>query len=278
MSSLEEIKRYILYLRNECNLEVTLHPTKKENLIIPSELISFNIHYNSYCVFVKSFPDALRHCIKRQGQVFDKCSSGSYCGVCYAGAKEFIYPIKRADEIVGFISVGGYRSENAESYIHRASEKYSIPEQQLKALYPSLKAEMPEKEYIDTLIAPLASMIELAYLKSPQDDDEEDRLDKILRYIKRHHTESITLESISRRFACSRSYLSHNLTKRLGVSFREYLTELRLQDAKSLLENSNLNVTEIALSVGFSDSNYFTNVFKKHLGISPLAYRKQKKN
>ena len=49
----------------------------------------------------------------------------------------------------------------------------------------------------------------------------------------------------------------------------------RIEDAKTLLENTKLSVTEISYSVGFADSNYFSNIFKKSVGLSPLAYRKK---
>lgn len=49
---------------------------------------------------------------------------------------------------------------------------------------------------------------------------------------------------------------------------------IRLNAAKSLLSNSHLSITEIAYSAGFTDSNYFSNVFKANTGISPREYRK----
>ena len=63
-------------------------------------------------------------------------------------------------------------------------------------------------------------------------------------------------------------------TRKTGQSFREYLVSVRLKAAKSLLCHSRLSITEIAFSVGFSDSNYFSNVFKAKEGITPGKYRK----
>ena len=63
----------------------------------------------------------------------------------------------------------------------------------------------------------------------------------------------------------------------MGVTLKEYLNVLRIEGAKQLLHSSELNITEIAFSIGFSDGNYFTNVLKKHTGISPSAYRKRVK-
>ena len=142
--------------------------------------------------------------------------------------------------------------------------------------YSSLKCDTPTKERVDTLILPLCNMLELAYIKAEADViADSDPIEDVLRYIKRNHTQKIALEDVCKHFGYSRSYISHVFKKRIGQSFREYLTKLRLDDAASLLKYSNLTITEIALSVGFSDSTYFSNVFKTKVGISPSAYRKK---
>lgn len=270
-----DIKRYILYLKRECGLYVTLHPFGNESVITHSELITFNIHDNPYCVYVKTFEEAHNHCVERQDRIIAKCAEGSFCGSCYAGVKEYVYPITSGSEVVGFISVSGFKTENFSSFLQRASERYTIPIDSLREVYSELSAECPLKEDVDTLIMPLCSMLELAYLKNQgKSGGEEETIDGIIRYVKQHHTQNITLEDVCERFFCSRSFIGHNFKNKTGKSFREYLTEMRLEDAVELLRYSKLNVTEIALSVGFGDSAYFSNVFKRRYGVSPSEYRK----
>ena len=276
MYNIENIKNYILFLKRECGLYITLHPHDNESIITSSELITFNIHDNPYCVFVKSFDGVWQHCVERQDKVREKCKCGSFCGSCFAGVREYVYPLWHKNELLGFISVSGYKSENSESYMQRVSKKYHIPQKDITAAYSLLKHELPSKEWIDTLILPLCNMLELAYIKTENNTTAvPDPITDILRYIKRYHSQRITLDDICKHFGCSRSYVSHLFKKSVGKGFREYLTELRIEDAKSLLEYSNLTVTEIALSVGFGDSTYFSNVFKNKIGISPSAYRKK---
>ena len=276
MYNVENIKNYILFLKRECGLCITLHPHGNESVITSSELITFNIHDNPYCVFVKSIDGMWQHCIEKQGKVNEKCKNGSFCGSCFAGVWEFVYPIKREDEYMGFISVSGYKSDKAESYISRVAREYNISRQKLAVAYSALKGNIPKKEWVDTLILPLCNMLELAYIKNEKNVvSETDSITDILQYIKRYHSQSITLDDICEHFECSRSYVSHLFKRSVGKSFREYLTGLRIEDAKSLLKYSNLSVTEIALSVGFGDSTYFSNVFKTNVGISPSAYRKK---
>ena len=270
---INDIKNYILFLKKDCGLAVTLHPIENEYLISGSELILFNVHENPHCTYVKSFSKAFEHCIKRQKKITKKCETGSFCGTCYAGVKEYIYPIYDSDSIVGFISVSGYRNENYSSYIEKCSSEFNISLESLQKTILSLKKEMPDKIYVDTLLNPLIRMLELAYTKLSNIKQTKNKIDEIVRYVNRHYQENITLGQICALFALSRSSISHTFKKEVGISFREYLINIRLRSATSLLIYSNLSISEIAYSVGFNDSNYFSNTFKKHFGQSPRKYK-----
>ncbi len=117
-------------------------------------------------------------------------------------------------------------------------------------------------------------MLELAYIKTPESEDTSDLYLKVKGYLKKHHTEKITSEDICEKFFCSRSYLSHTFKSKSGMSIREYINRLRIDDAKNLLTYSSLNITEIATAVGFTDSNYFSKTFKNLTGTAPAKYRK----
>jgi AraC-like DNA-binding protein len=71
-----------------------------------------------------------------------------------------------------------------------------------------------------------------------------------------------------------RSTLSRIFRKKKGISPGAYLISVRIQKALSLLKDTSFNVSEIAFMTGFSDPNYFSKVFKKNIGISPLQFRK----
>lgn len=275
MNTITEIKNYILFLKEKCKLEITLHTYENEHFISSCELIAFNIHGNPHCIYIKTFPNAFRHCVKRQSKIKDKCKSGSFCGTCYAGVFEYVYPIYDGISQVGFICVSGYRNDNCNSYIERASKEYSIPIKSLRKTSLNLKSNIPDKDYIDTLITPLLRMLELAYTKSNCNISNVNYVDRVIKYINRHYAENITLQHICTELSCSRSSISHNFKKITGKGFREYLNSVRLESAKSLLQHTKLSIIEISYAVGFNDSNYFSYIFKSHTGMSPCAYRKK---
>ncbi|VGO17889.1 HTH-type transcriptional activator RhaR [Pontiella desulfatans] len=84
------------------------------------------------------------------------------------------------------------------------------------------------------------------------------------------------LEDLLKIAHMSRSNLMRVFRKATGQTPIEYLVRLRIQRAMEMLRNSDLSVTEIALEVGFNDSNYFTRQFRRILGESPRSFRQGK--
>ncbi len=273
---LKIIQNYILYLIKECSLSVTLHPISDESLITGSALMNFNIHDTPYCSYIKSLPDGHLRCLSQQKKAHRKCcrENGSFCGICYAGVREYVYPLSDGKDIIGFISVSGYASDDTDGYISFVAEHFDRSPDSVAAEYKKLKAKMPDKDRIDTLILPLCKMLELAYLKEEKEAEPISLCEKVCRYIQRHYSIDLTTDMVCKKFSCSKSYFSHSFKGYTGKSFREYLTDIRLNYAKRLLLHSDLSVTQISFSVGFNDSNYFSNVFKQKVGVPPLAYRK----
>ncbi|WP_148244631.1 helix-turn-helix transcriptional regulator [Enterobacter asburiae] len=94
-------------------------------------------------------------------------------------------------------------------------------------------------------------------------------------YIEENHASSLTRESVAQAFYISPNYLSHLFQKVGSVGFNEYLTQTRLEHARQLLKGYDLKIKDIAASCGFSDSNYFCRLFRKHTERSPSEYRRQ---
>jgi YesN/AraC family two-component response regulator len=99
---------------------------------------------------------------------------------------------------------------------------------------------------------------------------------KAMAYIHEHYSEPVGREDIARYVGVSEGYLSRSFVLETGLSLIHYLTRYRIQQAKQALASSHKSVTEIAMETGFSDSNYFSRVFRQEVGVSPLAYRHKK--
>ncbi|KEZ89584.1 response regulator transcription factor [Lacrimispora celerecrescens] len=92
-------------------------------------------------------------------------------------------------------------------------------------------------------------------------------------FVRSHMKEELQVAEIAAMVNMSGSYFSHVFKKEEGISFLEYVYRVRMEQARYLLESSDLKVNEIADEVGIFNPNYFSTQFKKSVGQSPLEYR-----
>lgn len=95
-------------------------------------------------------------------------------------------------------------------------------------------------------------------------------------FIHEHYAEPICREDVARHVGIHENYLSRCFHQEMGITPVTYLNRYRVRQAKALLE-ANQSVTDVALTVGFSSSEYFSRVFSTEVGISPSAYRRGKR-
>ncbi|MBM7654522.1 response regulator transcription factor [Neobacillus cucumis] len=101
-----------------------------------------------------------------------------------------------------------------------------------------------------------------------------DQMDEAIAYIKNHFEQDLGMEQVAEKVGLSVSYFSHLFKQRTGVTFLEYLTNVRVDYACLFLQNLELKTYEIALKVGYTDQRYFSQVFKKKMKKTPSEYRK----
>jgi signal transduction histidine kinase/AraC-like DNA-binding protein len=98
---------------------------------------------------------------------------------------------------------------------------------------------------------------------------------KAMAHVHEHYAEALTRETLARYVGVSEDYLTRCFRQELGVTPMAYLNRYRVSRAKELLVAGRKSMTEVAMAVGFSDSNYFGRVFRREVGISPSDYRRQ---
>jgi AraC-like DNA-binding protein len=103
------------------------------------------------------------------------------------------------------------------------------------------------------------------------------RLERILAYVRKSFREEIHLDDIAERFSMNPSYFSDYFRRNLGITFREFLAQARVQEALRLLEEDRMTITEIAFACGFNTTAGFYAAFKKVTGRRPGDYRNPKR-
>ena len=102
---------------------------------------------------------------------------------------------------------------------------------------------------------------------------EEKLIHRIKAYIDSNYYEYISIQSISDNFFIGQSYFSELFKKEFGITFRKYLTRLRMEKAKLYIIEGKYKISDIAFRVGYDDPGYFSQLFRKHSGLSPREFR-----
>ena len=110
-------------------------------------------------------------------------------------------------------------------------------------------------------------------VKSRKENRSNGIIDRAKEYIMTHYQKDISLDDVSREVDISPYYFSKLFKEATGDNFIEYLTNLRIDKAKDLLDNTELSMKEICVQVGYANPNYFSRIFKKNVGVTPTEYK-----
>ncbi|MNP26106.1 Melibiose operon regulatory protein [compost metagenome] len=95
----------------------------------------------------------------------------------------------------------------------------------------------------------------------------------IVDYIKWSRNEHIKVSQIAAYFGYNPKYISHLFTTISGLSLKQYILQQKMEEAKFLLTDTNLNISEVSLQLGYKDCHNFMKSFKKIVGLTPTEFR-----
>ncbi len=98
-------------------------------------------------------------------------------------------------------------------------------------------------------------------------------IDSVKQYLDQHYANDISLSLLSEIFHINSAYLSETFKNQVGQNFSDYLVNLRMEKAKEFLKDKQLKIIDVSYLVGFSNQGYFSTVFKKHIGQTPVNFR-----
>ncbi|MCQ6557448.1 response regulator [Paenibacillus mendelii] len=96
---------------------------------------------------------------------------------------------------------------------------------------------------------------------------------EVKRFIEHNYDRTITLDDVAKHVHLNASYLSYLFKEITGMNYIDYVTEFRIEKAKTILSESNWKIYEVGEMVGYENPRYFTLIFKKYTGQTPLEYR-----
>jgi len=134
----------------------------------------------------------------------------------------------------------------------------------------------------DKLFSPTRSDGESSYvdlairqIREEREQSTHNMLEKAVAYIHSKFQEDLSLEDAAEHVHLNPYYFSKLFKQQTGETFIDYVTRLRIDQAKEMIRDSKLSLKEVCYAVGYKDPNYFSRVFKKVTGVTPSEYRLQ---
>ncbi len=147
-------------------------------------------------------------------------------------------------------------------------ELYDITYQDIAEINTTKDLKRKVYHIIDELFGFAAGDFNQSYSKS---------VNESIEIIQNRYNENLSLNEICQDVAVSKNHFCYLFKRETGMNLWKYLTIIRLQHAKQLLENTDLRSYEIAFRVGYDNPSYFSKLFKKYENMTPNEYRENKK-
>ncbi len=245
-------------------------------------------HTHPYCMKMKEGKRIYLRCVSLKPlhkRAVARHPEGVFCS-CFCGMGMFCVPVLVSRIPIAQVSLYGFRgqmSRNMSRLLGCACHRSEKAVWEDHEALPAFDTGSP----LCAAVRELARMIRQFCLESPEGADRIARLEQrkegdhsvqlAREFLETHFSEPIGVAEIARAALISPSYLKHLFKEQTGTTLMAELCDIRLRRACELLSRTDRGIREIALTVGFRDPDYFSAVFRKKRGETPLAYRRRKR-
>lgn len=244
-------------------------------------------HYCELCKCVRLLPNGRKLC-DRSDRMDAVMMASEYRDLffakCHIGLCELVVPILAGKKLCGVMFLGQCRIENedATDAIGASAEALGGDRAAFVKLYQSLP--MINRK---NLVA-MGKILQLYFRHLTMVNDvfpHADRAhglakplaERVANYIDMHYMRELSAKKLSETFYLNQSYLARAFKDRYDCTLTQYIRRVRMDNAKRLLQNSNIPINNIALNVGFADANYFSRLFLQMESVTPSVYRQQRR-
>jgi len=235
---------------------------------------------HSFCQRIFACEGGAEKCIQSDTAILEECvkKNQPIVHLCHAGLFDIATPIVHTQEniIMGYLLMG--RCRHTTDFSQVAEYVKDLP-----GTYEEWKADYMELPYYTATTirsaAKLAAAMSISILQDNLIWLELNELAKAAAtFISEHLSEDLSLSRLCNELNVNKNVLYNSFHSHFDCTVNDYITKERIHKAKSLLKNSTIPVNQICEQVGLKTPTYFCKMFREQTGLTPLAYRKQKKH
>lgn len=243
-------------------------------------------HTSNFCQIVKS-NRRMKHCgghdsVRLAARVARL--KRPLVNICHAGIAEVAVPVFVSGRNVATFFCGQARTERVAragfGSVRKRVVALGVDVEALETEFEKLP-EVPESrmEHVGRLLSTAVhyhvELLERSFRDRREMLRGHPRVEQAVAYARKHCCEEFQEADVARACGISASHLSRTFRKIMGVTFTQYLTELRMVEAQRLLVRTSMSVMEVALSVGYSRHSYFSQRFREVVGTTPIDFRRR---
>lgn len=243
-----------------------------------NEIISYPSEHCDFCKIMRSCPKTRRKCNYADRRSFKECEKQNSLIIykCHAGLVEAVMPLHENEKIIGYLMFGQITDKENKDELYGGldfwQENCDLDKTSLSNAIDKIPYKSNDEIHAAAkIMEACTSYIIYKELITPESDK---ILEAAKLYIENHLSEDISIQKLCSHLNVGRTKLYDIFRNELKSGISKYILRRRMHRAKKLLKTTKLPISEIANSIGFSDYNYFSKVYKKTYGKSPKHYRK----
>ena len=237
---------------------------------------------NPFCAMIAQKSSACAACLQVQQQLVEGATHEARTVTCLNGLSETAVPVRLGDQLIGYLQTGQvFRKRPTAAQFDRTTKLaegwgLDVDRSAMKTAYFNTRVlSAKEHEAVVKLLSIFAQHLSMVsnQVVVQQGNAEPPVITRAKNYIQAHQGEQLSLGQVAKAVNTSTYYFCKLFKRVTGVNFTDYVSRVRIEQAKNLLLNPNVRVGEIAYEVGFQSLTHFNRVFKRILGQSPTVYR-----
>ena len=234
---------------------------------------------SAYCAVLQKSHEGLERCRECDREILRRAKE-TRCPVthtCYAGLSDTAVPLYQDELLLGFVMFGQLRPDSSDfNEIYPCISDICVDRELAREKYASLVRFDPEKiKYAAQIVEILTKYVCVERMIQPEYSEE---FDEVIRYLEANLSERDSIDELCRRFHISKNKLYGYFRGVFDCTVCEYIEGLRIREAKRLLAETNMTLSEICCIVGMDNCQYFCRRFKRAVGLTPIGHRKSKMN